>query len=75
MNFMPGEWWNAHIPEEGGIIDVVVLGSAPSIIIPEGGGEDLVIPQVRVRLEDDREIFVQEAALTERVEDASTDEG
>lgn len=52
----PGERWIAHIPEEGGHIAVVYLGVAPSLIIPEGGGQDLVIPQARVMLPDDREV-------------------
>lgn len=66
----PGESWVAHIPEEGGHVEVVYIGVAPSLIIPEGGGEDLVIVQARVRLPDDREKFIAEAALMHRIGDA-----
>jgi hypothetical protein len=71
----PGERWIAHIPEEGGHVAVVYLGVAPSLVIPEGGGQDLMIPQARVMLPDDREVFIAEAALVRRVVDADEPDG
>jgi ribose 1,5-bisphosphokinase PhnN len=71
----PGERWIAHIPEAGGHVAVIYMGVAPSLVIPEGGGEDLVIPQARVLLPDDREVFIVEAALVRRVEAADEPDG
>lgn len=61
------------MPEHGGEIEVIYLGIAPPIIIPEGGGEDLRIPNAKVRLPDGTETMVEEAALTQCLEE--TDEG
>jgi hypothetical protein len=73
MDFEPGMIYRVHMPEHGGLIEVTYLGVAPPLIMPEGGGEDLIVPNAKVRLEDGTEAMVLEAALSE-LEDAPTDE-
>jgi hypothetical protein len=65
----PGERWIAHIPEEGGHVAVVYLGVARSLVIPEGGGEDLLIPHACIKLPDGREMVIAEAALVRCIVD------
>lgn len=67
-----GKSYRAHMPDKGGLVEVVYLGVAPSIVIPEGGG-DLYIDNARVRMPDGTEEFVEVAALSEL--DPSSEDG
>jgi hypothetical protein len=65
VDLEPGKRYRAHMPEHGGLIEVTYLGVAPSIVIPEGGGQDLLIPNARVQMPDGTEGMVIEAVLSE----------